>query len=160
MSHVSLWPTTWLSPAKVIALLRGKYSTSHNNNRPRLVFLPETCLIRWFMFGRKCISLYLHFTKNNGCIPTNTPEVNTGSLFQHLELRSHSWGTSANGKAFNCLLVRTLAALRHPFSTISFTCLVFWTSPDWLSTMLGPFKNHSCLSHAPVMLFHGAIVGN
>lgn len=38
MPCVSLWQARWLSPVKVIALLRRKYRTSHTENRQRLLF--------------------------------------------------------------------------------------------------------------------------
>lgn len=54
MSCVSLWQARWLSPAKVIVLLRRKYSTSHTKNRQRLLFSSQkTWLRRWFMFWKQ-----------------------------------------------------------------------------------------------------------
>lgn len=66
---VSLWHARWLSPAKVIALLRHKYSTSHTKNRQRLLFSSQKSgLDDDSCFGSKWLSLYHLFTNNNNCI--------------------------------------------------------------------------------------------
>lgn len=120
-SCVSLWPTTPLSPAKVIAPLRGKYSTCHNNNRPWLVFFfPETCLRRWVTFRRKSVSphLRLHWKKKtlSGCVSTDICEASLFRLAECSGLRSPSWGAQQEWWAFNGLTIRTFAVLRDPVS--------------------------------------------
>lgn len=74
LSCVSLWQARWLSPAKVIALLRHKYSTSHTTDKD-FCFLPrqpglecDSC------FGSKCMSLYYLPANNNSCFENVFPK--------------------------------------------------------------------------------------
>ncbi len=74
MSYVSLWQARWLSPAKVIAPLTCKYSTSHTENRQKtFVFFPETWLRRWFMFWKQMHVTISSLINNDGCIENTLP---------------------------------------------------------------------------------------
>lgn len=73
MSCVSLWQARWVSPAKVIALLRCKYRKSHMKNKD-FCFLPGIPAPRMIHgLKMKCMSLYYPFTNNYESIDNALP---------------------------------------------------------------------------------------